>query len=545
MPPWISRRAVTYLGLVVVTTAVFTVAYNVGMTTWEDEPQRLVQSFEVVFQSFTTTGYGQDAPWETTRMNLLVVGMQLAGIGLILGAIDAFVVPWFQTAFRTSPPKQPVTLEDHVVICGYTPRTESFATQLDSLDRPFTVVEPDGETATELHEDGTTVVHGDPESVDVLELAAVETATAVVIDVADDVNASIVLSVQELNANVPIVTVAEDEDRAPYQRIAGADTVLSPRQLLGESLAGRVPTAVTSDVDASVPISDELELVEVSVTAGSQLCGQSIAECELSDQFGVVVVGAWFDGEFESPVEMDLEVTPDTRLLVAGDPKNVDELRSQAHSTVRDLAPQRVLIAGYDESGEAAAKTLGGTTTQVTILDIEDKPGVDVVGDAREPGMLREAGIEDASAVIVTVGDDTTAIFVTLVVQDLNAGVDVFARADREEDVQKLYRAGADDVQALATVSGRMMVSTVFEDEAALAFDKRIRVVATPTGELGGQTLETGDIRERTGTTVLAIVRDDDVITEFDPQSFELEDDDELVLAGTDENVRRFEREFG
>lgn len=544
MLSWLSRRTVYYLGLVAVTTAVFTVAYNIGMASWEGRPQTLVQSFEVVFQSFTTTGYGQDAPWETTQMNLLVVAMQLAGIGLILGAINAFVVPWFQTAFRPSPPTQPVELEDHVVICGYTPRTESFVSQLESRDRPFAVVEADAETATELHEAGSTVVHGDPESVAVLEMAGAETAMAVVTDVSDDVNASIALSVRELNVDVSIVTVVEDEDRAPYQRIAGADEVLSPRQLLGESLASRVPTAVTSHVDANVPISDELELVEVSITAGSQLCGQSIAECELSDQFRVVVVGAWFDGEFESPVDMDLEVTPDTRLLVAGDPKNVDDLRSQAHSTVRDLAPQRVLIAGYDESGEAAGETLEGTTTRVTVLDIEDKPGVDVVGDAREPGVLREAGIENASAMIVTVGDDTTAIFVTLVVRDLNPGVDVFVRVDREEDVAKLYRAGADDVQSLAAVSGRMMASTVFGDEAALAFDKRIKVVTTPAGELAGQTLETGDVCERTGTTVLAVVRDDEVLTEFDQRSFELDDDDELVVAGTDENVRRFEREF-
>ncbi len=545
MPPWISRRAVIYLGVVVTTTVAFTLAYNFGMARWEDEPQRLVQSFEVVFQSFTTTGYGQDAPWETTRMNLLVVGMQLAGIGLILGAIDAFVVPWFQAAFRSSPPTQPVALDDHVVVCGYTPRTESFVTQLESLNQPFAVVEPAGETAMQLHEDGTSVVHGDPESVDVLELAAVETATAIVIDMADDVNASIVLSVKELNADVPIVTVAEDKNRASYQRMAGADAVLSPRQLLGESLAGRVPAAVTSDVDGSVPGRDELELVEVLVTAGSHLSGQSIAECERSDLFGVVVVGAWVDGQFESPVDMDLEVTSETRLLVAGTSEAIDALRVQAHATVRDLSSKRVVIAGYDQSGEAAAETLEETTTQVTILDMEDKPGVDVVGDAREPGVLREAGIEDASAVIVTVGDDTTAIVVTLVAQDLNADVDVFARADREEDSQKLYRAGADDVQSLATVSGQMMVSTVFDDDAALTPEERIRVVGTPTGELGGQTLEIDEFRERTGTTVLAIVRDDDVITGFDSQSFELRDDDELVLAGTDENVRRFERTFG
>jgi len=39
----------------------------------------------------------------------------------------------------------------------------------------------------------------------------------------------------------------------------------------------------------------------------------------------------------------------------------------------------------------------------VTVLDDSaDKDGVDIVGDARDPTAIRDAGIDDASAVIVT-----------------------------------------------------------------------------------------------------------------------------------------------
>ncbi len=542
MSTWMSRRTVQYLALVTVTTAAFTIAYNVGMATWEDRPQPLIQSLEVVFQSFTTTGYGQDAPWETTRMNVLVIGMQLAGIGLILAAINAFVVPLFRTAFQTSPPTTAPDLENHVIICGYTPRTESFANELDARNREFVVVESDDESAGELYDADWTVVHGDPESVAVLERVGVETATAVVADAPDDVNASIVLSVREANPDVQVVTVVEDEELGAYHRIAGADEVLSPRQLLGESLAGRASTAITTTIDESVGIGEELELVEVSVAAGSDLCGRSIAECRFPERFGVTVVGAWLDGEFVSSIGPNVEVDTETRLLVAGDPSGIDELRSEAESTIRELSPQHVLIAGYGETGKAAADVFADTGSDVTVLDIEEKPDVDVVGDAREPEALRDAGVADASAVIVTVADDTTAIFATLIIRDLNPDVDLVVRATQDADVKKLYRAGADDVQSLATVSGRMMATTVVADEEALAFDERIRIVAVPVGDLAGHTLVAASIAERTGVSLLAVVRDGAVITNVDAQTFEFESGDELVLAGTDESISRFDR---
>jgi len=180
----------------------------------------------------------------------------------------------------------------------------------------------------------------------------------------------------------------------------------------------------------------------------------------------------------------------------------------------------------------------------VTVLDSADKDGVDIVGDARDPTAIRDAGIDDASAVIVTLDDDTTAVFATLVARDLNPSVDIIVRANDAENVQKLYRAGADYVQSLATVSGRMLASTVFEDEEVLAVDRQIDVVKLPAGRLAERTVVDADVRSRTGCTVLAAVRDGETITEFDPASFTFQEGDEVVLAGTDESVRSFEAQF-
>ena len=543
--PLRTRRTVYYLALVVATTLLFTLVYNVGMATWEGRPQPLYRSLEVVIQSFTTTGYGEDAPWRTPQMNLLAITMQLAGIGLILTAVDVFAVPWLREALTPSAPESARDLRNHVIVCEHTPRTDAFITELDARGRAYVLVEADEETAGALHESGYRVVHGDPESTDTLRAAGIGSARALVADAADDINASIALSARDARPDVRVITLVEDATLARYHRAAGADEVLSPRQLLGASLARQVPTTVRTDIEEAVEVGDDFELVELTVAADSDLHGKTFGEARLREQFGVNVIGAWFDGDFQTPVGMDETLVARTRLLVAGESAQIEAFQEATASTVRRFGPQRIVVAGYGDSGHAATDALADSRAQLTVLDVEDADDVDVVGDARDPETLDAAGIEHASALIVTVSDDTTAIFVTLIARELNPDLYIVVRANEEVDVQKLYRAGGDYVQSLATVSGRMLASTVFEDEEVLAYDKQINVVRLPAGTLVGSTIVDERVRTETGCTVVAIVRDDETITDFDPETFTFESGDEVIIAGTDEATTQFERTFG
>jgi K+/H+ antiporter YhaU regulatory subunit KhtT len=99
-------------------------------------------------------------------------------------------------------------------------------------------------------------------------------------------------------------------------------------------------------------------------------------------------------------------------------------------------------------------------------------------------------------------------------------------------------------VQSLATVSGRMMASTILKDEQVFTFEAQIEIVKLPVGNLVGQTLAEAEVRSETGTVVLAVVRGDDMITELDPDAFRFIEDDAVVIAGTSESVRNFEAAF-
>ena len=536
------RLVAYYIVAVVSTLAIFTLAYNYGMRTFESEPQSLVNSLEVVFQTFTTVGYGEDAPWRSPVMNLLVIGMQATGIVLIFAALPVFVVPLIEDALTTTPPTAIEVLSDHVVICTYTPRGEALIAELDRWGADYVVVEADRETATELHETGYTVVHGDPESTRVLENAQVAEATAVVADGTDEVNASIVLAAREKTEEVQVLSIVDDQELTEYHRYAGADQVLSPRQLLGERLASKVTAAVSTELSEGATIDGDFHVVELPVHRESALAGRTLDEHAIDEQIGVTVVGGWIDDEFVSPLPSGTVLEVGMVLLVVGDEAQLRRFKKLTLSEANLSGRGRFIIAGLGEVGSVVANALETADTDIPwgVLDIEDKPSVDIVCDATNPGALREAAIEETRTVILTLDDDTTTMLATLIARELNADAFVVARANETENVAKLYRAGADYVRSLAGVSGRMIAWSIYEDEPGAALDERSRVVRTHAPALAGQTLAEAEIRTRTGVTVIAIERDGEVITDID-SSFTLRADDEIVVVGVDEDIDQFE----
>jgi len=187
---------------------------------------------------------------------------------------------------------------------------------------------------------------------------------------------------------------------------------------------------------------------------------------------------------------------------------------------------------------------LKSKSVQVTVIDINDKKGVDVIGDVRKPETLRKAGIDETSAMIITIQDDTVAIFATLIARSMNSKAHIIVRANKIENVKKLYDAGADYVQSLATVSGRMLASNIFEDETSLAAEKQINLLQLPVGHLSGTTLAKSNVRAKTGCTILAVIRDGQKITTLHPDKFKFRDYDDIIVVGTDNSIRQFEEKY-
>jgi Trk K+ transport system NAD-binding subunit len=539
------RRVLYYIGGFLGVVVFYTIVYQWAMASFEGETRTITESLLIVVETFTTTGYGEDATvWSSPPLVAIIVAMQFTGVFFLFMAFPLFVAPWLEQTLSTSPPTSAGDVEDHVVICSYTRRNETLTDELDVLGVPYRVVEADRETATELYEADVPVVHGDPESEETLERANVGVARALVADVDDETNASIALTAREVDSEaLQIITFVEDPELAEYHRYAGADYVFTPRELVGRSLASKVTAAAGSGVGDAVEIAEDFEVAELLVQPGSELAGMRVADSGIRERTGANIVGAWFRGEFVSPPSPDALIDARTVLLVAGREDQLERLKELTRTEKRRVRQSGTLVCGYGEVGSTVKQELTIDGIDCLAIDIQDKQGVDMVGDATDAEVLLDAGLEDASTIILALSDDTLSIFVTLVIRQIDTEIEIIARANETDSVSKLYQAGADYVLALSTVSGRMLASTILEEDV-ISFDQQIEVVRMGVGNLVGRSLVGADIRDRTGCTVVAVERDGTVLTDLHPE-FTFEHGDTVVVAGPDKGIFQFANLIG
>ncbi|MFB6134230.1 MAG: TrkA family potassium uptake protein [Halanaeroarchaeum sp.] len=532
------RRGIVYASSFFGALLFYTIAYRYGMLVFEGETRSLLQSFVFVVETFTTTGYGADAPWHSPQLMILVVLMQFTGIFFIFLTLPLFVAPWVRRQFEVDPPLD-FDGTDHVVVAGFSPRGEILVEELDNREVEYVIVESDHERARELYDAGYSVVYGDPDETGTLEAADVGDARVVVLDMADERNATIALSVREVSEQVRVVTFVEDDRLGRYIRLAGADEVLSPKNLLGNSLADKVHSAMTTELGVTVDIGRGVNVAEFPLQRGSELDGATLAESGIRERTGAHVVGAWFQGSFVAAVDPDRRLERSTVLLVAGTESQLEDVMELTVDPDRGTS-NRVVIAGNGEVGEGVRMALDQSSLDCTVVDVVDGPAVDVVGDATDAETLREANIDDADALVIALESDASTIYTTLVAREMATNVEIIGRANETESIGKLYAAGADYALALSSVAGRMLAASIL-DEEVLTLDTQIDIVKTDAPALGGSTLAAARIRERTNCTVVAVQRDGDLLTDLDA-SLRLRSSDELYVAGTDQAIDDFVR---
>lgn len=81
------------------------------------------------------------------------------------------------------------------------------------------------------------------------------------------------------------------------------------------------------------------------------------------------------------------------------------------------------------------------------------------VGDSTKEDVLKKAKIDKAKGVIAAIGDDSSNLFVTLTARQLNPSLYIVSRANREENVDRMQKAGADKVAMPNQIGGFHMAT--------------------------------------------------------------------------------------
>ena len=539
-PQWLQRVLKATLG-VVAFVGVLTVTYHTVMIRFEGASPTLAHSLQVVVETVTGTGYGSDAPWTAPVANGLVVLMDLSTF-LVLFVVFPYVFqPVLETALSPSLPAA-TNADDHVVVCGAPRLTDRLIDDLAEREIETVVVTDDEGDAIERQDDGLTAIHGAPTSADTLRRSGVDRARAVVVDTGDERAASVVLATREVDPNVRTVAVVDHLDHEAQLSHAGADSVLTPRHLLGRRIAERVDRQLDPARSDSIDLGDDTALLEITATPESRLAGRSVGDIAADD---IRVVGHWVDGAFVGKPGDKTVIDPGRVVLLAGPTESLAAL--EADSCRVDPDPT-VVIAGHGIVGATVSDELRDAGIECRVIDTQDGNGVDIVGDATTPATLQRAGVADAAAFVVALNDDDATVLSVLAADEATStgadaagtadespgAADVIARMNDPANETNIRRAGAEYVLGVATISGRLLVSEVLQ-EPVVGVDRQLRTARLDGGRFAGQRIAATPIHAA-DCVVVAVERDGAFLTDLSVD-FEIHDDDSLVVVGADAAV--------
>jgi voltage-gated potassium channel len=240
-----------------------------------------------------------------------------------------------------------------------------------------------------------------------------------------------------------------------------------------------------------------------------------------------------------------------TEFFVAGHLGDV--LAQRRDQRMIDSFSDHFIICGYGRVGRQVARDLRAARARYVVVDSnpdnrELAQGVGVrfiEGDASDDGVLREAGVDRARAIMACADSDAENIFITLTARELRTDIVIVARASVEDSEKKLKRAGADRVISPYKTSGTEMARLALHPQLTgvvdVGADYRMEEIEVSAGCAGeGKAIE--DVRG--GSIIVGLRRVDGTFTPQPPADAVLRPGDVVMAMGTLRTLNRLEGLF-
>ena len=140
-----------------------------------------------------------------------------------------------------------------------------------------------------------------------------------------------------------------------------------------------------------------------------------------------------------------------------------------------------VIICGYGRNGQQACHTLKIHNVPFVVIEkdearmeglaAENQNLIFFTGDATEDWVLKKAGIDKAKALITALPEDADNVFIVLTARSLNNNIRIISRASKQSSIQKLKKAGADNVIMPDRIGGIHMATLVSKPDVVEFID--------------------------------------------------------------------------
>jgi Trk K+ transport system NAD-binding subunit len=480
-------------------------------------------------------------------MLVLLSGIVMLLIVLPFTFIRFFYAPWLEAQVRLRAPRHAASdVSGHVILCRWDDIVRGLIKRLERENIPYYVIEPDAVKAASLHADDISVVTGPLDARTTYEALRISDARFVLTSHSDAVNTNIVLTIREIDAEIPIAATAEDIDSVDVLELSGASHVLSLKHELGEQLANRI----TSGTPQAHRVGRYKDVVIAEFPLyNTMLPGRSIRDTRLRELSGLNMVGVWERGKL-IPALPDHVLSKNSVPVVVGSEEQMTELDALFAIYMPNESP--VLVIGGGKIGVAAARALRRRDITVTILEknpalresLEAEADRVVIGDAANRDVMMNAGLDKAPSVVLSTNDDATNIFLAVYCRRLAPEIHIVSRVTQEWNLEAIHRAGADFVLSYNSLAIKSVLSLLDDRELVIVGEGTDLFFEIVPDELAGKTLLESGIGAKTGLNVISIQLGDSGTTN-PPASTELPRGAELVMLGTPEQHQQFCKLFG
>lgn len=513
--------------------------YMLGMEHLEHEPRSFSSAFMWAAETLSSTGYGSDSRWSHPAMVALVVATQFIGMSMAFLVFPLVVMPYFEQRFEGRLPRTlPSKLRDYVLVYRWSPAVESLLDELQRAKVPAVVLEEDEALARRLRDRGRTVVFGNLDDDDI-DPGLLRRARAIVANGSDPANGTLVLVARQLGFSGELVALVDEPLHRRPLMLQGASAVYTPRHVQAAALAELANGRVAARIYGIHHLGGKLATGELRVHEQSDLVGQTLAEAELRRRTGANIIGQWRGGELRAPVPGSTVLEAGAILVAVGSKEALDRLGALV-KPLTEHGP--FVVLGYGEVGRKVVEFLRDAGETTVVIDRVAAPGVDVVGDALDPAVLRRAGVEQARAAILAVADDSTNLFTTVIVRDLAPEIPIIARVARVDHVERFHRAGADFALSLGEVAGELLAHKLLGDEW-ISLEARLKLVGVSGAGLAGRRLAESSVGAKTGCSVVAVERSGEILVDL-PDELVPQPSDRVYLCGTEAAIARYHQAF-
>jgi voltage-gated potassium channel len=249
-----------------------------------------------------------------------------------------------------------------------------------------------------------------------------------------------------------------------------------------------------------------------------------------------------------------------TVVVEGGLPKRLQRRRRER---MLDTIKDHFIICGYGRIGSIVAGQFRRQNIPFVVVERDpirlqaalDDGLLAVEADASREEVLRRVGVERARGLIAAVGTDAENVYAVLTARVLRPDLFIVGRAESEDSVRKLQRAGANRVVSPYQIGGVQIAQTAirpavvdFVELATSAASLELAMEQIPvsaSSSLANHSILDGNLRQRYGVIVVGIQRQD-LRIDFNPEpDTPIHPGDKLIVLGRPDSLKRLEAEAG